>query len=240
MPRLSAVTLDLWDTLITEVPRKNPGLRKYRIELIQRELEMLGFKYDSGRIERAYAQSEEFCDEVWKRRRDMPLDDHFLFMLSCIDSRLPWKLKREDLGRLRKYYAEAIMQMPPVLLPHAREALEYLADRGYRIGLISNTGRTPGEVLRRLLDQLGIARYFDVMTFSNEVLVRKPEKQIFLHTVKGLNTLPRLTLHIGDDPEADLAGALNAGMNALLVDAHRDSRSDDGIIRSLAELQEIL
>ncbi|MEM2839715.1 MAG: HAD-IA family hydrolase [Thermoplasmata archaeon] len=240
MPRLNAVTLDLWDTLITEIPRKNPGLTRYRIELMHDELEKLGFKYSIGRIEEAYARSEEFCDEVWSRHRDMPLDDHFLFLLSCIDSGLPWKLSKDGLERLRKGYSEAIFRMPPVLLPHAREALEYLSSNGYRIGLISNTGRTPGSVLRTLLAHLGISEYFDVMTFSNEVLVRKPEKQIFLHTLRALGALPRLSLHIGDDPEADFEGARNAGMNALLIDGGKSgSRRNDAVI-SLKDLPEIL
>jgi len=240
MSRLNAITLDLWDTLITEVPRKNPNLRSYRIELMHDELGKLGLDYDLGRIEEAYARSQEFCDEIWNRHRDMPLDDHFLFLLSCVDSGLPWKLNKDGLERLRRGYSEAILRMPPVLLPHTREALEHLSASGYRIGLISNTGRTPGSVLRKLLGQLGIAEYFDVMTFSDEVLVRKPEKQIFLHTLRGLSALPRLSLHIGDDPEADFEGARNAGMNALLIDGSENgSRRKDAIV-SLRELSELL
>lgn len=236
MPRLNAVTLDLWDTLITEVPRKNPGLRKHRMTLMHNDLRELGFDYDLAIIERAYAQSEGFCNEVWNSNRDMPLDDHFLFMLSCIDSDLPWKLNKNGLDRLRKSYSEAIIQMPPVLFPHSKEVLEYLSDIGYKIGLISNTGRTPGSVLRRLLDQMRIASYFDFMTFSNEVLVRKPEKQIFMHAIRGLKTLPRLSVHIGDDPEADFRGARNAGMNALLIDGSGKGRRSDGVIGSLEDL----
>lgn len=240
MPRLKAVTLDLWDTLITEVPRKNPSLSKYRIELMHDELEKLGFAYSLERIEKAYARSGEFCDEVWNRHRDMPLDDHFLFFLSCIDSGLPWELKKDYLERLKKGYSEAIFRMPPVLLPHAKETLEYLRSRGYRVGLISNTGRTPGSVLRILLAQFGIAEYFDVMIFSNEVLVRKPEKQIFLHTLRKLGALPRLSLHIGDDPEADFKGARNAGMNALLIEVGESGSKRDDAVVSLRELPEIL
>lgn len=132
MPRLNAVTLDLWDTLITEIPRKNPGLRKHRMNLMRAGLKEFGFDYDMPIIERAYLRSEEFCNDVWSKNRDIPLDDHFLFMLSCIDSELPWKLNKDELRALRKSYSEAIMQMPPVLLPHAREVLEHLSCRGYR------------------------------------------------------------------------------------------------------------
>ena len=227
MPHPNAVTLDLWDTLITEVPRKNPGLRKYRMTQMQNELKEFGFNYDLPIIERAYAQSERFCDEVWSINR---------VMLSCIDSGLPGELNTDALNGLRKSYSEAIIQMPPVLLPHSKEVLKHLSDKGYKIGLISNTGRTPGSVLRRLLDQMRIASYFDFMTFSNEILVRKPEKQIFMHAIRGLKTLPRLSIHIGDDPKADYQGARNAGMNALLIDRSRKGGRTDDVIGSLEEL----
>lgn len=237
MLRLNAVTLDLWDTLITEIPRKNPGLRKHRMNLIRAGLKEFGFDYDMPIIEKAYMRSEEFCNDMWCKNRDIPLDDHFLFMLSCIDSDLPWKLNKDGLRALRKSYSEAIMQMPPVLLPHAREVLEHLSGRGYRIGLISNTGRTPGSVLRQLLERMNIARYFDLMIFSDEVLVRKPEKQIFNHAIRGLSTLPRLSIHVGDDPEADFQGAKRAGMNALLIDAERKAI---GIADTISSLEDLL
>lgn len=74
------------------------------------------------------------------------------------------------------------------------------------------------------------------MIFSDEVLVRKPEKQIFKHTIRGLSTLPRLSIHVGDDPEADFQGAKRAGMNALLIDAERKAIGTADTIGSLEEL----
>lgn len=240
MPRLNAVTLDLWDTLVQEVPRKNPSLGQLRIKQVQAELESLGQRFDIDIVQRAYQQSGRFCDEVWNRNRDIPLDDHLLFMLSCIDSTLPSKLKGEGLTRIRRVYSETLLIIPPILLKDARAALQWLSEKGYKIGLISNTGRTPGDVLRRILETMKIADYFDFMTFSNEVFVRKPEKGIFIHTLRGLRTVPRLSIHVGDDLEADFQGAKNAGMGAIHLDRESESPRSNDKIHSLKELTEIL
>jgi putative hydrolase of the HAD superfamily len=240
MPRLNAVTLDLWDTMVQEIPRKNPSLGQLRIKQVHEELEAIGHKYDLEIIQRAYLQSGQFCDDIWNRNRDIPMDDHLLFMLSCIDSKLPSKLKGEKLARVRKVYSETLLEMPPILFSDVKIALQWLAERGYKIGLISNTGRTPGDVLRKILEVMKIADYFDFMTFSNEVFIRKPEKGIFIHTLHGLRTVPRLSIHIGDDPDADFQGAKNAGMSAIHLDREAVSQRSGDTINSLEELKKIL
>lgn len=238
MSRPKALTFDLWDTLIQEVPRKNPTLGKVRVREMRSELKSLGHDYPLETFDRAYKLSGDYCDEIWARSKDVPVDDHLLFMLNCIDPGLPSRLKKDEYAAVKKAYSETLFKHPPVLMEGVSETLESLSSKGYRIGMISNTGRTPGEILRVVLEGLKIGQYFDCMTFSNEVMIRKPRKEIFTHALKKFHAAPNRSVHIGDDLAADYEGAKAAGMGAVLLDRGSEHPSNGETIRSLADLLE--
>ncbi len=240
MTRFKALTFDLWDTLIQEVPRKNPALGKMRVREMRSKLHSFRHDYTIEAMEQAYKKSGEYCDEIWGRKKDIPVDDHLIFMLTCIDPKLPSLLRKEEYEGIKRVYTGTLLRHPPVLLEGADIVLRELDDRGYRIGMISNTGRTPGDILRVILAKLKIDHYFDHMTFSNEVLVRKPDKGIFLHTLKEMHTAPKSSMHIGDDIEADYKGATAVGMKAILLDRENENTSGDDRIHALTDLLEIL
>jgi putative hydrolase of the HAD superfamily len=172
----------------------------------------------------------------------MDVRDQVLFMLSCIECRLPSKLSHEDFSEIERVYSASMLEAQPVLMPMARETLEELRGEGYRMGLISNTGRTPGSSLRTIMEGLGLLGFFEVTTFSNEVLVRKPAEAIFRITLDGLKVPARSTIHIGDDPESDIMGARRYGMAAIQVHSSRAGRSEmaDAYVISLEEVPEAL
>ena len=101
---------------------------------------------------------------------------------------------------------------PPELSPGAHRAVKELAARGVQLGIVSNTGRTPGVILRRVLERHGLLRYFGPIAYSDEVGIRKPEADIFRAALAGVE--PAVTLHIGDNPDADVVGARGVGMRA--------------------------
>lgn len=240
MSRLKALTFDLWDTLIQEVPRKNPTLGKVRVKEMHSKLHSFGFDYRLERLEQAYKQSGDFCDEVWARKKDLPVDDHLLFMLNCIDPKLRSELGKEKYEDIRGIYIGTLLKHPPILMEDVAPTLHSLRAKGYRIGLISNTGRTPGDVLRIILNRMSIDQYFDHMTFSNEVLVRKPKKEIFQHTLRQMRAAPKFAMHIGDDLDADYEGAKAVGMKAILLDRGDEHAPGEDRIQALSDLLEIL
>ena len=235
-----ALTIDLWDTLVQEVPRKNPTLAKIRVTEMQSQLASFGFDYDEETIDRAYRKSGEYCDSVWAKNKDIPTDDHLAYMLDEIDTALVGRLKGNEYSEVKKNYAQALLRYPPVLMEGVMQTLEELSSRGYSLGLISNTGRTPGIVLRIVLEQLRIASFFDHMVFSDEVLVRKPEKRIFLDALRGLGASPAEALHIGNDPKDDYEGARLAGMSSVLLDRGRKRQKSQDVIHSMTELVDLL
>jgi HAD superfamily hydrolase (TIGR01509 family) len=105
----------------------------------------------------------------------------------------------------------------PHLNPEAEPMLRRLKEDfpSIKIGLISNAGRS-GRTYSRILESLGIRKYFDSLTISCEVGFLKPRPEIFEHALKSLSVEPPEVLHVGDSFRADVAGAASFGMNAAL------------------------
>ena len=240
MRRIAAVTFDLWDTLIQEYPGGSDKVAGLRIHRIGSLLESRGVVHTQKEIEFAYEDTGDFLQLAWSKKRDIPVHDQVLFMLSAIDDKLASKLSKQYLAEAERIYAESIFDNPPRVLPGAREALKALKEKSYRIGLISNTGRTPGSALRTVMEDMGVLEFFDATTFSNETLVRKPSEGAFRTTLDRLKVTPKAAVHVGDDAESDIIGAKKAGMHALHVVAPGQLASDsaDGNVRSLSQVLE--
>ena len=238
MRKISAVTFDLWDTLIQELPGEPEKVSRSRTEGIHRLLERKGILHARGEIERAYVDTGHFLSLTWSKKRDMSTRDQVLFMLNCLDDKLAQKLAIEDLAEIERIYSIGILEHPPRLLPGAKDALRSVHAKGFRMGLISNTGRTPGSVLRVMMAQMGVLDFFDTTTFSNEILVRKPAESAFRVTLEKLRAVPKAAVHIGDSEESDIAGAKKVGMYALqiLAEGEKGSRLADGHVRSIGSV----
>jgi putative hydrolase of the HAD superfamily len=139
-------------------------------------------------------------------------------------------------------YAVPMLMHPPVVAPGAVEAIRTLAGRGLALAIISNTGRTPGSVLRQLLERAGVLDRFHVLSFSDEVGARKPAAEIFRRTLAAAGCAPEAALHIGDDAVNDVGGARAAGMQALhyVPDGGAPADGAAGVVRNFAELPELI
>ena len=112
-------------------------------------------------------------------------------------------------------YANAALEILPLPVPGASDVLNALKGRGLSIGLISNTGRTPGYVLRQILDRLDLARSIDAMVFSNEHGECKPRKSIFENLRAILGVAYDEMVFVGDNLYVDVLGAQSCGMRAI-------------------------
>ena len=81
--------------------------------------------------------------------------------------------------------------------------------------LVSNTGRTPGIILRQILERHDLLRHFSVISYSDEIGYRKPDPEIFRRTLAALGAEARHAAHVGDNPDADVTGAQGAGMRGV-------------------------
>jgi putative hydrolase of the HAD superfamily len=141
------------------------------------------------------------------------------------------------LANLEWAYVSPALQALPVLTQGAAEVLTGLGQQ-YRLGLICNTGRIPGTMLKIILQRLGIVDHFKVLTFSDVVGVRKPDPHIFHLTLEQLDVPPDRALHIGDNPTTDVLGARGVGMWAVLLGSPEVSLSEDNRVRAIEALEE--
>jgi putative hydrolase of the HAD superfamily len=212
---LKAVAFDLWETLITDTPELSRRQERLRLLRMEEILEARGFGALASRIESAYRTLWQRCHALyWSEDRDIPCRrqiEHFLEELELDTASFP----EEALEELEHAYAHAALEILPEVVEGAPDTLEHLKRRGYRIGLISNTGRTPGYVLRRVLEQLDLAPAIDVMVFSNEHGECKPQASIFEELRRGLGVRYEELLFVGDNLYADVHGAQRLGMRAV-------------------------
>jgi len=124
-------------------------------------------------------------------------------------------LKSEWVEELSSAYVSPFFEVPPYLNPDAVNVLEDLVEAGKRIGLICNTGLTPGFALREFLDSEGVLEFFDFLAFSDEIGFRKPDSRIFHLVARKLKVDPRSVVHVGDNSRVDVLGAKSAGFKAI-------------------------
>lgn len=136
---------------------------------------------------------------------------------------------------VRKAVDEGLATRNAVWFPDAKETLVRLRDKGYRLGLISNTH------WRWLpASRIEMEGYFDVITLSYEHGLAKPCSSIFRVTLDKLRVGADRCLHVGDDPLADVHGARNAGMKTAFVRRGDKTADADIQIDRLGELIRIL
>lgn len=215
--RIATVTLDFWNTLMFEPPAEGDRHRRRRLDDFEAILAAAGRSVDRPTLETAYDASGRYLAAVWEEHRDVPVEDHVGAILAAVAPDLPARLPAAVCAALVEAYARPALLAPPVPAGGAGEALEALAGRGYTLAVVSNAMRTPGAVLRRLLDHHGLLGYFKHTTFSDEVRVRKPAPEIFLITLREVGGQPATAVHVGDDAVLDVEGARAAGMRVVQV-----------------------
>jgi putative hydrolase of the HAD superfamily len=125
----------------------------------------------------------------------------------------------------------------------AMDTLEELRATGHKTALISDcSGEVP-----LLWRDTPFAPLFDVTVFSCVAGVKKPDPRIYRMATDQLAVAPQQCLYIGDGSSRELTGALQFGMNPVLirdpdesVDAHYIEREDDWGGPKISSLQEVL
>jgi len=123
-----------------------------------------------------------------------------------------------------------------VVPPGTREILLRLKLR-YRLAVISNSD---GHIAD-LFERVGLADCFETITDSGNVGFQKPHPEIFRAALRSLDVAAEQSVYIGDVYSIDVAGALAAGMQAIIMDPY-GTYAGNGIPRvtRLAELEHLL
>jgi len=219
---LDTITFDLWNTLIYFSPEDNLKFKNKRVEGFIEVLKNIGVNLSREEMEKAYDESSERYKPIREREEDISTREQVQIILDCLGTHCFKEFDEEVLNRLEEVLANQILTELPTLEEGSEEILSYLKNKNFKIGLICNTGRTPGKVLREVLKRKNIFQFFKVLTFSDELRIRKPNSKIFISTLKALDSSPDSSLHIGDLLESDILGAKRCGMKAGWICPDRD------------------
>jgi HAD superfamily hydrolase (TIGR01509 family) len=170
--------------------------------------------------------------------------EHVKAILAAVDPQLVQRLPASTMAKLIDAYSRPALVVPPALDPGTPGALAALRDRGLTLAIVSNTMRTPGSTLRKLLARFGILDHFAHVTFSDEVGVRKPAPEIFGLTLRAVGGEAATAVHVGDDLVLDVEGAQAMGMRVIHVAAGgkrpKGGRAADIVISDMAALPDAI
>ncbi|MYC06031.1 MAG: HAD-IA family hydrolase [Chloroflexi bacterium] len=230
---ITAVFFDLYGTLA--------GFRPSRYEIQSEALADFGITVTPDGILRGYYLADAFMSQqnATKPVRSLSREENQVFFAEYerrvlrgagveVSQEQAWEIWR----RIRRIdYALAPFD-------DTIPALEACRRMGLIVGLISNMNRNGDE----LADSLGLLPYLDFSITSHEVGAEKPDPLIFERALGRADARPESAVHVGDQLTSDVAGALNVGISAVLLDRdgnHRDYKAQPRIT-DLSELPELL
>ena len=149
---------------------------------------------------------------------------------------------KEDGGLLEKFVCSHMESLCGAMVypEHHTEVLLYLKEKGYRLSVVSNFDHAP--TARELLVKFGIADFFEHIVISEEVGWRKPHRKIFEFALARLGEDPSDAIFIGDNPEADIMGPSDCGIDSVWVKRKEQfiQAEPKFIIEDLEDLKKII
>jgi HAD superfamily hydrolase (TIGR01509 family) len=243
LSEIVAVTFDLWQTLLYDNRERGLARAELRLEGAQQALARSGERYDLEHIREAYWACAQRCREIREGLLDIAFREQVEIFIENINPGLVSRLEENTIEEVARAYSDSFFVHPPTVHPDSAAVLRNVKAMGLRIGLISNTGMTPGKAFRRFLEQHEILHYFDVMTYSDEVKISKPAPQIFHLTLESLRVAPGQVVHVGDSVANDVAGANRCGLKTVWIagfseepDPADPDAQPDAIVSDLAQV----
>lgn len=173
-----------------------------------------------NRFEHGYIGAEEL---KWKR-----------MWLTLLDFKIVDDKLSRDMG---DYYLEILPKKERVF-DYTFEILGYLNKKGYALHLLTNGFET---TQRRKLASSRLDGYFKNIITSEIANSAKPMKEMFDFALKQTGGKADNSIMLGDNPDTDLAGANNIGMDCVFVNhSHKNIKPHyTYMVSHLKELEEI-
>ena len=141
-----------------------------------------------------------------------------------------------------KHAFRAAWGMTHTLVPGAKETLEALHAKGYRLFAASNSF---GHLQRSRLVQAGVLHLFEDTYISMDIGYDKPDVRFYEEALRRCDLMPQDVLMVGDSMTTDILGAQKAGLDAVFFDRRGEGIKDEGgkglkVISSLPQLLTLL
>lgn len=205
------ITIDLWDTLYHDDP-----ISDRRRKHVRRQMIAAAFKCSSEEIEPYHKAADEWARNCWYRSQRTVGASERIRRIEYLTDEALTRDTREELARSIEEVGSAD---PPRPVDGAAGLLESVRE-SHKTILISDTGVTPGRVLREIINTDGLGPLLDGYVFSDEIGAAKPAGAPFWAARKMAGGSGRCAFHIGDNSATDVAGALAFGVMALHLSEH--------------------
>ena len=219
--KYKAVMFDLFETLITEW-----GHEKYTKKAMCADLGVEKADFDV------------FWEEKEQDRYlgNISFEDSILYACEKCNKTIDPSL----LARIREKRVRTKSECFNYVLPEVYQLLRTIREMGLKTAIVSNCSSEETEVFKAS----EICRYFDVAVLSFEVHMKKPDVCIYREAAGRLGIDISECLFVGDGGSNELAGAVNAGMDAIqakwYTDQHPEKRESMEGFRVAEKPSEIL
>ncbi len=227
---IKAVSFDFWGTLFRDAFSKER--QEYRAKAIVNT-----FKRDisiESALDAMSVVAKEFARCHIEEQRTLTPED----AVDMVSLQLGIDLNKNEYEFLVNEFATAILVFQPEPIENALDAVRYTS-QFVPVGLISDTGISPGKSLLELLEIHGFTQYISSYRFSDEEGVAKPQSIMFEKTACELGVKTEELLHLGDLEPTDVVGIKSVGGKAGLFSGinlkYMTSTTADFIFTSWAE-----
>ena len=148
---------------------------------------------------------------------------------------LDFKIADEPLARDLSAKFLEILPTKKLLFPHTMEILDYLKEKEYALHLITNGFE---KTQWSKLNNSGLGGYFTHVVTSEMSNSLKPKKEIFEYAMDKARASLSESIMIGDNLDADIQGAMNAGMDSIFVN-HINASTDLKPTYTVTHLKEL-
>jgi len=229
------IIFDFDDTLVKTKAGKNIALRRVSAK-IYNYLEKKGIDIDFKKLYKEICVVAKKMDSGKKRVLDRNL--WWSFVIGKFSREEPPK---SFLKELTKNYWETVIRKSG-LYKDTLSVLVYLKNKGYKLGLLSDTDGLKKFKSKRI-KALNLKKWFKSIVVAGEDTKQiKPDKRPLSLITRKLNLRPEECVFIGNDPDVDIFGAKRLGMSAILIKRQNNKikTRPDRIIKKLNEVKKIL
>lgn len=178
-------------------------------------------------------------EKLWERYRKGFIRQDELRTKRMWLSLLDFKIADDELSKAMSVRFLELLPTRTILFPHAKEILQYLKEKDYQLHLITNGFE---KVQHSKLKYSGLDVFFEEVITSEGSNSLKPNKEIFDYALLRTGATVGNSIMLGDTLDADIQGAMNAGMDQVFVNHLGVTEIEikpTYVVNSLKELEQI-
>jgi len=190
---IKVIAFDLWNTLATTKDKSSFGNSVKKIFDVKKTISEIRDIFEET-IQTKFWETEYDANKEFCRNLEIAPTEKNVFKMIAL---------REKRKKDVKLFDETI------------PLLKKIKEKGYKIGLVSNTSLADYD---KVVNKLKVLKYIDYPVFSFQVGVVKPDSIIYLELQRKAMVYNNEILMVGDNYEHDVLAPKKLGMNAIYFD----------------------